>query len=529
MMYTDSVSATSNASALRQRVQGRSVADALALFAADDPERPLVLLGHQRLSLGEVDAQAGALAGAMSGLGIGAGERIALVLPNGPEFVLALFAAAKLGATVVPLNPRYTPTELQSLLRHSEAAVVFAGGPLEGLRGALPELRHVVTLSNGAGTISFAELLSQSGQAPRVEVDPQEPFAILYTSGMSGQPKGVVLSHTNVLASALGTVDAIGLRGDDVVFGVGALFNSFGLVPGLLGTLLAGASLVLHDGEEPARALDILEREKVTVHHGIPTSFILELREPGLRERKLGQLRTGIVAGAPISEELVVRIQQTLVPGIRVGYGLTETGPLIAVTSPDDPPHQQISTVGRPLPGNEVRVLDPEGAVLPEESVGEIVVRGPGVMSGYFREPGETALAFTEDGFFRTGDLGMVDDEGFLHVLARRKEIIIRGGYNIYPREVEDRLHVHPAVLDVAVVGVPNEVLGEVACACIVPVEGAVVTGPEILDFCRETLADYKVPDLVRFLDALPTTGSGKARRIELARMISAEESSRRP
>ncbi len=529
MMYTDSISATSNAAALRQRVQGQSVAEALALLAADDSERPFISLGHRRLSLGEVDAQAGALAGALSGLGVGAGERIALVLPNGPEFVLAVFAAAKLGAAVVPLNPRYTPTELQYLLRHSEAAVMFAGGPLEGLHTALPNLRHVVTPGGGAGTPGFTELLRGGGEAPRVEVDPGQPFAVLYSSGISGKPKGVVLSHTNVLASASATVDAIGLRGDDVVFGVGALFNSFGLVPGLLGTLLAGALLVLHDGEDPARALEILEREKVTVHHGVPTSFILELREPSLRDRKLGQLRTGIVAGAPVSEELVVRIQQTLVPGIRVGYGLTETGPLIAVTSPDDPPHKQISTVGRPLAGNEVRVLDPYGAVLPEESVGEIVVRGPGVMHSYHRQPGETAQAFTEDGFFRTADLGMVDDEGFLHVLARRKEIIIRGGYNIYPREVEDRLQVHPAVLDVAVVGVPNEVLGEIACACIVPVEGAVVTGPEILDFCRETLADYKVPDLVRFLDALPTTGSGKARRVELARMISAEESSRRP
>ena len=529
MMYTDSISATSNAAALRERVQGRSVADALAVLAADDPDRSFVSHGHRRLSLGEVDAQAGALAGALGALGVGAGERIALVLPNGPEFVLALFAAAKLGAAVVPLNPRYTPTELQYLLRHSEAAVVFAAGPLEGLHAALPDLRHVVTPGGGAGTLSFAELLRDGREAPRGEVNPEEPFAILYSSGMSGKPKGVVLSHTNVLATASATADAIGLRGDDVVFGVGALFNSFGLVPGLLGTMLAGALLVLHDGDDPARALEILEREKVTVHHGVPTSFILELREPGLRNRKVGQLRTGIVAGAPISEELVVRIQQTLVPGIRVGYGLTETGPLIAVTSPDDPPHKQISTVGRPLDGNEVRVLDPYGVVLPEESVGEIVVRGPGVMRGYYRQPGESAQAFTEDGFFRTGDLGMIDDEGFLHVLARRKEIIIRGGYNIYPREVEDRLHVHPAVMDVAVVGVPNEVLGEIACACIVPVEGAVVTGPEILDFCRETLADYKVPDLVRFLDALPTTGSGKARRIELARMISAEESSRRP
>jgi fatty-acyl-CoA synthase len=175
----------------------------------------------------------------------------------------------------------------------------------------------------------------------------------------------------------------------------------------------------------------------------------------------------------------------------------------------------------------EVKVLDLDGSQLPIESVGEVAVRGPGVMVGYYRQPSETAHAFTEDGFFLTGDLGMVDEEGYLHVLGRRKEVIIRGGYNVYPREVEDRLHAHPAVLDVAVVGVPDEVWGEIACACIVPVEGAIVTGDEIKEFCREVMAEYKVPELVRFLDALPLTGSGKIRRVELARMIQAKESSR--
>ena len=185
-------------------------------------------------------------------------------------------------------------------------------------------------------------------------------------------------------------------------------------------------------------------------------------------------------------------------------------------------------TVGRPLPDTEVRVLDLDGSVLPVESLGEIAVRGPGVMKGYYRQPGETAQTFDEDGFFITGDLGMIDEEGYLHIVGRRKELIIRGGFNVYPREVEDRLHAHPAVMDVAVVGLPHEVLGEVVCACIVPVEGAIVTGDEIKEWCRGGLADYKVPDLVRFLDSFPLTGSGKIRRVELARMISAEESSRR-
>ncbi len=235
------------------------------------------------------------------------------------------------------------------------------------------------------------------------------------------------------------------------------------------------------------------------------------------------------MAGAPVSDDLVRRIRAELCPRVQVAYSLTETASSVSVTRPSDPPDKQIFTVGRPLPGTEVRVLDLDGTILPEESLGEIAVRGSGVMKGYYRQPGETSQALDADGFFLTGDLGIVDEEGFVHVVGRRKELIIRGGFNVYPREVEDRLHAHPAVLDVAIVGLPHEVLGELVCACIVPVEGAIVTGEEIKEWCRAALADYKVPDLVRFLDSFPLTGSGKVRRVELARMITAEESSRRP
>jgi fatty-acyl-CoA synthase len=294
------------------------------------------------------------------------------------------------------------------------------------------------------------------------------------------------------------------------------------------GAAAAGATLVLQEEHDSGEALAIIEGERVTVYHGVPTTFVLDLQEPTLNSRDLSSVRTGIVAGAPVSEDLIVRLQQTLVPQARVAYGLTETGSTVSITRAEDPRGKQIATVGRPLYGVELMVLDLDGTELPIESVGEVAVRGPGVMHGYYRQPGETAHAFTEDGFFLTGDLGMVDDEGYLHILGRRKEMIIRGGYNVYPREVEDRLHAHPAILDVTVVGLPDEVLGELTCACIVPVEGAIITGDEIKEFCREMIAEYKIPDLVRFLDGFPMTGSGKVRRVELARMISAEESSRR-
>jgi fatty-acyl-CoA synthase len=532
--------------ALRDRFRGLSVADSLAVRVAEDPQRPFVAFGDRRLTYGQVDAQSTALAAALHGLGIEAGDRIALTLPNWPEFVVTVFAAAKLGAVIVPLNPKYTTPELQYMLRHSETVAVVTAenwdgidylARYEGFLTSLPDLQYVVSVGEedlwyDDRIYQFEDLLS-SGEGRdfprRTGVSADEVFAILYTSGTMGKPKGVALSHENLLGPACATADAIGLAERDVVFGINTLFNAFGLGVGVLGTMTAGGSLVLQEDQDPERALEIMQRERVTVHHGVPTSFVMALREPSRAERRPELPRTGIVAGAPVPEELVGRIARELVPGIHIGYGLTEAGEVVAVTRGDDPPAKRAGTVGRPLAEVEIRVLDVDGSTLPVESVGEVAVRGPGVMKGYYRQPGETAQVFTEDGFFLTGDLGMMDEEGFLHILGRRKEMIIRGGFNVYPREVEDRLHAHPAVLDVAIVGLPDEILGEVACACIVPVEGAIVTGDEIKEFCREVLADYKVPDLVRFLDGFPMTGSGKVRRVELARMISAEESSRRP
>jgi fatty-acyl-CoA synthase len=226
-----------------------------------------------------------------------------------------------------------------------------------------------------------------------------------------------------------------------------------------------------------------------------------------------------VIAGSAVSEDLIRRVRRWC--DVQVAYGLTETGPTVAITRFTDPPEKRLTTVGRPLPGVEVKAVDlVTGALHGPEAVGEIAVRGPNVMRGYARMPGETARSFSPEGFFLTGDLGIIDEEGYLKIVGRSKETILRGGYQIYPREVEDQLRAHPAVDDVCVIGVPHEILGERICACIVPVEGAVITGEEIKSFARDTMADYKVPDLVRFFDAFPMTGSGKVKRRELERMV---------
>jgi fatty-acyl-CoA synthase len=531
--------------ALVERVQGKTVAEALHARVVEEGDRVFLISGSRKLTYRQVDDRSTALAASLKELGIEAGDRIGIDLPNWSEFVITMFAAAKLGAVIVPLNPRYTVPELQYMLRHSEASAVVSAEDFngvdylelfEGFLATLPEFQYLVTVGEADlwyddRIYQFEDLLS-SGEGREFEpasVAPDDTFAILYTSGTMGKPKGVALSHANLLGTAAATVDAIGLEADDVVFGVTTVFHVFGLGPGILGTMAAGASLVLQEQFEPAEALALIEKHKATVHYGVPTVFITELRELEERSYDLSSIRTGIVAGAPIGDDLVKRIRAELCPDVCVAYSLTETASTLAITRAKDPLEKQLFTVGRPLPDVDLRILDFDGSILPEESLGEIGVRGPGVMKGYYRQPGETAHAFDEDGYFLTGDLGMIDDEGYLHIVGRRKELIIRGGFNVYPREVEDRLHAHPAVMDVAVIGLPHEVLGEVVCACVVPVEGAIVTGEEIREWCRGALADFKVPDLVRFFDSFPLTGSGKVRRVELARMLSAEESSRRP
>ena len=532
--------------ALGERFAGRSVAEVLQIQAAESPDATFLIYQDRRLTFSQVDARATALAAALAELGVEKGDRIAIDLPNWPEFVISMFAAAKVGAVIVPLNPRYTVPELQYMLRHSEATVVISAENFngidylqlfEGFLTSLPDLQYLVTVGEedlwyDDRIYQFEDLIS-SGEGrvlPAVTITPDDDvFAILYTSGTMGKPKGVALTHTNLLSAAARSADAIQLTPKDIVFGVTTVFHVFGLGPGIIGTAAAGASLVLQEQFQPAAALELIERHRVTVHYGVPTVFITEMREAERPKRDLSSLRIGIAAGAPVGDELVRRIRSELCPNLQVAYSLTETGSSVAVTRADDPQDKQVFTVGRPLPGTEVRVLDLDGTILPVESLGELAVKGPGVMKGYYRQPGETAQAFDEEGFFLTGDLGLVDDEGYIHIVGRRKELIIRGGFNVYPREVEDRLHAHPAVLDVAIVGLPHEVLGEVVCACIVPVEGAIITGEEIKEWCRGALADYKVPDLVRFFDSFPLTGSGKVRRVELARMVSAEESSRRP
>ncbi|MBI4420388.1 MAG: AMP-binding protein, partial [Gemmatimonadetes bacterium] len=498
------------------------------------PGRECLVLDNRRLTYAQVDAEAQALAVALADLGLDAGDRIAVDLPNRPEWVVTLLACARLGAMVVPLNPSLGYHELKYQLRHAEVNLAVANpGPggleyldvFEDLIGELPDLQYLLTVGGedmwyDDRVLRFSDVVARGlGREPNppAAAGAPTPLAILYTSGTMGKPKGVVLSHQNLVLSALNSADALRLTPDDRVLAAVPLFTVFG-VHVVLTALVSGATLVLQERFEPGESLNLIERERATVFHGVPTMFQLLMRDPSFESRNLSTVRTGIIAGSPVADELVRRVRRW--NDVQIAYGLTETGPTVSITRFDDPPEARDRTVGRPAPGVEVKVVDvTTGALHGPEAVGELAVKGPGVMSGYHRMPLETKRSFTPEGYFLTGDLAIVDEEGYVTIVGRRKEMIIRGGHNIYPRELEDVLRLHPAVDDACVVGAPHEILGEAVCACVVPLEGAIVTGDELKEFCREHVADFKVPDLVRFFDSFPLTGSGKVKRRELAQV----------
>lgn len=503
----------------------------------DHPERLVVVEGEQSLSFQQVDAQSAALAAAFAELGVDTGDRVAVNLPNSVEWVVTLMACAKLGATVVPISPQLNIHELRYQLRHAEVSLVVTIETLddvdflqrfEDVLADLPDLQYVVTVGKEElwyddRIFQYEDLLS-SGQGrpvPERPLSEDDDLAVIYTSGSSGKPKGVRLSHRALLENAVRTGEVLELSPDDRVMSPVPYFTAFGFTA-LVGTMITGATLVIGGRFDPAVALSTIASARVSVLYGVPTMWQLLMRDPSFARTSLASLRTGLVAGTDVAEELVQRVRAWC--NILVAYGLTETGPTVTITRFTDSDEQRVAGVGRALPGVEVMAVDVVTGVLHgPEAVGEIAVRGPFLMRGYLRMPAETAKVHTPEGFFLTGDLGIIDEEGHVRIVGRRRDTIERGGFHVYPREVEDRLRAHPAVDDVCVIGIPHEVLGEQVCACIVPIEGAVITGRDIMFFARDVMAEYKVPDLVRFYDAFPMMGSGKVRRRELARSIALE------
>ena len=502
------------------------------------PDALFVVDRGERWTWRRVADQVDALVASLAERGLGPGDRLGIDLPNRVEWVVAALAGARLGLTLVPLDPALSYLELKYQLRQAEVAAVVVPAEWAGvdflemfddLIQELPDLRLVVSVGAEDAwlderIVRYEDLVARdrAREVPRPAGDPGATvLALIFTSGTMGKPKGVLLSHRSVVETARLSWEAMAGGQEERTLLVVPLAHIFG-VSILAGVVTSGSTVVLQAAFDPAAALRLVAAERVTRLPGVPTMFQLLMRAPEFRDADLTSLRGGVVGGSEVAPALVARIREWC--DVEIAYGLTETGPTVALTRRSDPADRRAMTVGRPLPGVEVMVADlATGQLHGREAVGELAVRGPNLMLGYHRAPGETARATTADGYFLTGDLAVLDEEGFVQLIGRRKELIIRGGQNVTPREVEDVLRTHPAVEETCVVGIPNELLGELVCACVVPVEGAIVTGDELKEFCREQLVDYKVPDLVRFFDGFPLTGSGKVKRRELAQVVGLE------
>jgi fatty-acyl-CoA synthase len=475
-------------------------------------------------------------------LGIRRGEHVAIWATNVPEWVMLQFATARMGAVLVNINPAYRAHELRYVLKQSDSVALvlvdrFKSSDYFAMladvcpeigKGDFPKLRHVVAIKGETprGAISWQQMLaggdSVSADAVRSiadELKPDDAVNIQYTSGTTGFPKAATLSHRNLLLNVFYSGACQNLSEQDRICIPVPFYHCFGCVLGTMMAVAYGAAMVIpNESFEPVATLDAIEKERCTSLYGVPTMFIAQLHDPSLPGRDLKSLRTGIMAGSPCPIETMRAV--TGVMGCRevtIGYGQTEASPIITQTRYDDPIDLRVETVGRPLPDVEVKVVNPAtNETLPDNAQGELCARGHVVMLGYYNNPEATAESIDSEGWLHTGDLAMRLPNGYYKITGRIKDMVIRGGENIYPREIEEFLFTHSAIEQAAVVGVPDPKYGEELCAWIKLKPSATATEDEIRCFCRTQLAHYKVPRYVKFVDAFPQTVTGKIQKFKI-------------
>ncbi|MFC8867132.1 long-chain fatty acid--CoA ligase [Streptomyces sp. NPDC057148] len=492
-----------------------SVAAILAENARRRPDKEALVEGDLRLTFAEVWRRARAQAGALTGLGVRPGDRVALMAPNTADFPQAYYAIAAAGGVVVPVHLLLSPSEVEHVLRDSGATLLLCH-PAQADTGAAAAREtgvRMITLGDELGKLAAdAEPLPSY-----VTRDADDPAVVFYTSGTTGVPKGAVLSHFNLVMNAtVNAFDANDIRPDDIALGALPLFHAFGQTVSLNSAWRAGATLVLLPRFDAARAIELMVAEKVNTFHGVPTMFVA-LASAASAAGSLPGLRVCISGGASLPVAVLERFEEAFGARIYEGYGLSETSPAAAVNQPVF--GAKPGTIGHPLWGVDVEIAraEVEGAIelLPPGELGEVVVRGHNVFSGYLGRPEATAEALV-DGWFRTGDLGTKDDEGFLRIVDRKKDVVIRGGYNVYPREVEEVLMRHPGIAQVAVIGLPDELHGEEVCAVVVPADGAAPAAAEVVEWSKQHLGKYKYPRRVEFASELPLGPSMKVLKREL-------------
>ncbi|WP_085812271.1 AMP-binding protein [Geoanaerobacter pelophilus] len=505
-----------------------------------------------RYSYREFNERCRQIAKGLLRMGVKKGDHLAIWAYNVPEWILLQFASAKIGAVLVTVNTSYKSAELEYIMKQSDSSFLFLvqgfkdtdyiqtladvvpelaqSEPGKLKSAALPFLKHVVFLEEGApaGTINFDKIVELGREVPDAELAAVEKtlsvhdvINMQYTSGTTGFPKGVMLTHHNIVNNGFNIGECMRFTEKDRLCIPVPFFHCFGCVLAVMACVTHGSTMVPVEIFDPLKVLQAVEKERCTALHGVPTMFIAELEHPRFSEFDLTSLRTGIMAGSNCPIEVMRRVIRDMhASEITIAYGQTESSPVITQTRTDDPIELKVSTVGRVLPNVELKIVDIEsGQELPPGKQGELCTRGYLVMKGYYKMPEETAKAVDADGWLHTGDLAVMDENGYCKITGRIKNMIIRGGENIYPREIEEFLYTHPKISDVQVYGVPDRKYGEQVMAAIVLKQGSEMTEAEVKEFCRGRIANYKIPKYVRFVDSYPMTASGKIQKFKLREM----------
>jgi fatty-acyl-CoA synthase len=518
-----------------QPLLGETIIQNLRRTVAAHGDREALVVPHQgyRATYGQLWEQVQAVSRGLMARGVEKGDRVGIWSPNRYEWVLIQYATAGIGAILVNINPAYKTAELEYALKQSGVSFLVLArafrqadyvGMLGEVRGSCPDLREALVLEDG-----WEALLRDAGSVPEQALAEREaslqfddPINIQYTSGTTGFPKGATLSHHNILNNGYFIGEALRYSERDRVCIPVPFYHCFGMVLGNLACTTHGACMVIPgEAYDPVAVMETVQAERCTSLYGVPTMFIGELEHARFSEFDFSTLRTGIMAGSPCPVEVMKKVQSRMNMGeVTICYGMTETSPVSTQSATDDPLDKRVSTVGRVHPHVEIKIVSPEdGKVVPRGDTGELCTRGYSVMLGYWNNPEATAEAIDAARWMHTGDLAVMDEEGYVNIVGRIKDMIIRGGENVYPREIEEFVYTHPDVADVQVIGVPSERYGEEVMAWVRVREGAELTAEDLAEWCRGRIATYKIPRYWKFTDSFPMTVTGKVQKFRMREM----------
>jgi acyl-CoA synthetase (AMP-forming)/AMP-acid ligase II len=513
------------------RFLGMSFGEMLDSLVREESQKEVFLYRDRRITYGAFHQQVRQMSKALKSLGITKGDRVAALLPNCFEFFVCQQAALYIGAVFIMLSTRYREFELTYMMKHSGAKCLFTIDEYMGvgftdiirkLRPEMPELGHIFVLGDQVPewARSYEDLLDHGKNASEalLQADlpgPEDIASMLYTSGSTGTPKGVMMSHGAFIFDATRVCERLRIVPGDVFLMMVPCSHTLCSFVQFTDALVGRCKIVLMENFEAKEALQLWERERVSVVYGVPAMFHMMLNHPEFSKYDLSSSRAGYMGGAFCPEELVRDVIHEMHLQISCTYGMSENG-CCTINDFDDDEMSKSTTVGRPIRGCEIKLMDDERKEVPIGVVGEIAIRGPNLFSGYYKQPEVTKASFDGDGFFYSGDLGKYLEDGNLTIVGRKKEMIIRGGFNVYPVEVEEQLREMGGIENVAVVGVPDKVMGEKVVACIIPTPGNKTTAEEVIAFCKKRLANYKVPSEIFFMDKFPTTTIGKTQKFKL-------------